>query len=51
MKIAVIGTGYVGLVTGTCLADSGNDVVCIDKVEAEDRDAPARARSRSTSRA
>ncbi len=32
MKIAVIGTGYVGLVTGTCLADSGNDVVCVDKI-------------------
>ena len=32
MKIAVIGTGYVGLVTGTCLAESGNDVVCVDKV-------------------
>ena len=31
MKIAVIGTGYVGLVTGTCLAESGNEVVCIDK--------------------
>jgi UDPglucose 6-dehydrogenase len=30
MKIAVIGTGYVGLVAGTCLADSGNDVVCVD---------------------
>ena len=30
MKIAVIGTGYVGLVTGTCFADSGNDVVCVD---------------------
>jgi UDPglucose 6-dehydrogenase len=32
MKIAIVGTGYVGLVTGTCLAESGNDVVCIDQV-------------------
>jgi UDPglucose 6-dehydrogenase len=31
VKIAVIGTGYVGLVTGTCLAESGNDVLGIDK--------------------
>lgn len=30
MKIGVIGTGYVGLVTGTCFADSGNDVICVD---------------------
>lgn len=30
MKIAMIGTGYVGLVTGTCLAESNNDVTCID---------------------
>jgi UDPglucose 6-dehydrogenase len=30
MKIAVIGTGYVGLVTGTCLAETGNHVICVD---------------------
>jgi UDPglucose 6-dehydrogenase len=30
MRIAVLGTGYVGLVTGTCFADSGNDVTCVD---------------------
>ena len=37
-KIAVIGTGYVGLVSGACLADFGNHVVCVDndaaKIEA-----------------
>lgn len=33
MKIAVVGTGYVGLVTGTCLADYGNDVICVDVME------------------
>jgi len=33
MNIAVIGTGYVGLVTGTCLAETGNNVVCVDIVE------------------
>ena len=31
MKIAVVGTGYVGLVLGACLAENGNDVVCVDK--------------------
>lgn len=30
MKVSVVGTGYVGLVTGTCLAELGNDVVCLD---------------------
>lgn len=35
MRIAVIGTGYVGLVAGTCLADQGNDVVCVDIDEAK----------------
>nr|HET7860610.1 UDP-glucose/GDP-mannose dehydrogenase family protein [Caldimonas sp.] len=30
MKVSVVGTGYVGLVTGACLADLGNDVVCLD---------------------
>lgn len=30
MKITVVGTGYVGLVTGTCFAESGNEVVCVD---------------------
>jgi UDPglucose 6-dehydrogenase len=30
MKVAVVGTGYVGLVTGTCFAETGNQVICID---------------------
>lgn len=30
MKIAVVGTGYVGLVTGTCFAEAGNEVLCVD---------------------
>ena len=37
MKIAVIGTGYVGLVAGACLAEGGNDVACVDKDAAKVR--------------
>ena len=37
MRIAVVGTGYVGLVAGACFAESGNDVVCVDKDAAKVR--------------
>ena len=37
MKIAVIGTGYVGLVVGACFAETGNQVVCVDKDKAKVR--------------
>ncbi|HEX5108403.1 MAG TPA: UDP-glucose/GDP-mannose dehydrogenase family protein [Vicinamibacterales bacterium] len=37
MKIAVVGTGYVGLVAGACFAESGNDVMCVDKDAAKVR--------------
>jgi UDP-N-acetyl-D-mannosaminuronate dehydrogenase len=30
MQVTIFGTGYVGLVTGTCLAEVGNDVICVD---------------------
>ena len=35
MKIAVAGTGYVGLVLGACLAENGNDVICVDQDESK----------------
>jgi UDPglucose 6-dehydrogenase len=41
MRVTIFGTGYVGLVTGACLADSGNHVLCVDidaaKIEALNR--------------
>jgi UDPglucose 6-dehydrogenase len=37
MKLAVVGTGYVGLVVGACFAENGNDVICVDNVEAKVR--------------
>ena len=49
MNITIIGTGYVGLVTGACLADIGNHVFCLD-VDASARSTPSTpAASRSTS--
>ena len=41
MKIAVVGTGYVGLVTGVCFAETGNDVTCIDIDQVKDRGIPS----------
>ena len=35
MRIAVVGTGYVGLVLGACLAENGNNVICVDKDESK----------------
>jgi UDPglucose 6-dehydrogenase len=35
MRITIFGTGYVGLVTGACLAEAGNHVVCVD-IDADD---------------
>src|SRR5215216_3144672 len=37
LKIAVVGTGYVGLVAGACFAESGNDVICVDNADAKIR--------------
>jgi len=35
MNISIVGTGYVGLVTGTCFADVGNQVLCVDRDQAK----------------
>ena len=37
MRIAVVGAGYVGLVAGACLAENGNEVVCVDRDAAKIR--------------
>ncbi len=42
MKLSVVGTGYVGLVSGACLADVGNDVLCFDVDAEQDQDAQCR---------
>ena len=49
MNICVVGTGYVGLVTGAVFADLGNDVVCVDNDQQQDRACSGPARCRSTS--
>ena len=44
MKIAMIGTGYVGLVSGVCLSDFGHDVICVDKDAGKIGQAPEKRR-------
>ena len=48
MRVAMVGTGYVGLISGACIADFGHQVICIDKDSAK-ISALTRARFRSTS--
>ena len=51
MKLAMIGTGYVGLVSGVCFSDFGHDVVCVDrdaaKIDRLRRHGPANRHSRA----
>jgi UDPglucose 6-dehydrogenase len=50
MKVTVVGTGYVGLVSGTCLAEVGNDVLCLDLDPAENQVFSKKVAFRSMSR-
>ncbi len=45
MNLTIIGSGYVGLVTGACLADIGNDVFCLDLDQRKIDDAEQRRRA------
>ena len=51
MNVSIIGTGYVGLVTGACLAENGHDVICVDLDAQQGRRDQRAARRRSTRRA
>ena len=37
MKLCMIGTGYVGLVSGVCFSDLGNDVICVDRDQKKEK--------------
>ena len=50
MDISIIGSGYVGLVTGACFADVGHNVICVDNDQRKVEGLQA-AKSRSTNRA
>ena len=51
MNVSIIGTGYVGLVSGACLAEKGHDVVCVDVDAEQGRRASTAASRRSSSAA